>query len=70
MAETKNHQSGDDKAYRDFTAIVDEVDGRHEVLFSEMEAEILECYDQLQDLRLQRTILETHVDHSSGRIYA
>ena len=50
-----------------FATLSDEVEARHEVLFSEKEVEIAECYDRLEELRLQRAILEAQAANRDGK---
>ena len=57
----------DSEVDQGFVAIANDVENVHEALFSDQEAEILECYDQLEDLRLQRAILEAHASNAEGK---
>ena len=56
-----------DEIAKSYVALSDNADTQSEVLFSEKEIEIVECYDRLEELRLQCEILEAQTDDSGGQ---
>ena len=64
---TQEPARGEDEVDQGFVALAEEIDNRHDVFFSDKESQVLDCYQQLEELCLERAILEAHTTKRHGQ---